>query len=560
MLTKKDLPITKDLLVLNYKADSVYVFAVDGSNSMLLQAAPVGQWSRAEAAVRLVSRQIFNLCRAEEKKRCQFIIIGYNAQKAIVIPLTPKQILRLYPSSNALSEHHLAELDKLGGAQHTNKGLYQIKQLYDDWVTKGKVSQNSDPMHCSDANKMDPILLDRQIKILLFTDAEDAINRDLLNPFTNLEIDPLVGIFTGNDKTQPGWIALRQILSKCRKHGKKQLFALDGFSSFSQFESIQFLSFHKNLYSGICPSCLEIRERKALALNKSLDLVVSEPIKTGIQKVMDEQTKNRISAEIFVTAGPRKDDDVALGEDAGGVIVEQNLAWFWVADGTSESPVLLDYSSRSMAVQLGSHFVDEVSKIPEMHLKNCVERDSTLISNLLEKAFYSLLDSWAISLKDLVESDNGKKIINKVFELNPETREVANRTHQDFIDFSTTFLCGLVTSSGAGVAACIGDCPLCVAGADGLNIYPLRNDRIFIRLRRVCGGYKFDRNRISADITLQRYTDAKLVMAGSDGVGKLPEFIEAQMKSFSWPEIRKHIHRFIPKSHDDKTFCVIHIG
>jgi len=118
----------------------------------------------------------------------------------------------------------------------------------------------------------------------------------------------------------------------------------------------------------------------------------------------------------------------------------------------------------------------------------------------------------------------------------------------------------VVTNRGTGVAACIGDCPLCVDGAEGLNVYRLSNDRIFVRLRKTRGGYKFDRNPLSEDITLQRFSNANIVMAGSDGVGKLPEFLEAQMKSFRWPDIRKRIHQFIPRSHDDKTFCVIHIG
>lgn len=49
MQTKNDLP-SKGSRHLNDKADGgVYVFAVDGSSSMLLQAAPLGQWSRAEA-------------------------------------------------------------------------------------------------------------------------------------------------------------------------------------------------------------------------------------------------------------------------------------------------------------------------------------------------------------------------------------------------------------------------------------------------------------------------------------------------------------------------------
>jgi hypothetical protein len=382
----------------------------------------------------------------------------------------------------------------------------------------------------------------------------------LQNPFAELASNPLVGIFIGSDKSQPGWIALRQILSKCNTHGKKQLFALDGFASFSKLESISFLSFDKNLSGAPCPSCLQAREKKILTHKEGLDLVLSEPIKSSTQKGSDEGIIKRISAELFVTAGPRKDDDIPLGEDAAGVIVEQNLAWFWVADGTSESPVLLDYSSRSLAMQLGSHFADELTKISAKQVADRIEQNSKMVSDLLQNAFDALLDSWTNSLNDSLKSDNRKNIIDSAFELGAEARDATSRDHLEFVDFSTTFLCGVVTNHGTGVAACIGDCPFCVDGAGGLNVYRLSNDRIFVRLRKTRGGYKFDRNPLSEDITPQRFSNANIVMAGSDGVGELPEFIKAQMKSFHWPDIRKRIHRFISKRHDDKTFCVIHIG
>ena len=537
------------------RAQTVYVFAVDSSSSMLLQAAALGQWSRAEAATQLISRQIFTLC---QKKDSHFIILGYNAQSASAMLLTPEQILAGFPASTALSKYLLSELTKLGGAQHTNKGLRRIKKIHDDWIFRATLPRPRQPQGLSDTQKSFGHAPQRRIRLFLYTDAEDAIYRDLQNPFKKHDL--LVAIFIGRDKLQPGWIGLRQILSKCKIHGKKQLFALDSFSSFSKLESVPFASFDKNLNGGFCPACLTTREKRAFAHKENFELIVSEPLKNIPRKICDEKTKKRISAELFITAGPRKDDDIALGEDAAGIIVEQNQAWFWVADGTSESAVVMDYCSRSLAMQLGSHFVDELTRIPVSNLINRVGQNSTLIPNLMQKAFNCLLDSWNSSLKRILESENRKKIIDRAFELDPQNMQATTRDHKEFIDFSTTFLCGLVTNQGSGVAACIGDCPLCIGTSDGLQVYRLSNDRVFVRLRKTGDSYRFDRNRISENIAFQRFCDATIVMAGSDGIGKLPEFLAAQIKSFRWPDIRKRIHRFIPKSHDDKTFCVIHIG
>lgn len=546
---------------LEKKAIGVYVFAVDASMSMLLQAAPFGQWSRAKAAIQLISQQIFILSKADSgQKRYQFVVIGFNSQKAIITPLSPKRIFELYSNPTTLSDFLLIELERLGGKQHTNKGLSQIKKIYDDLVLGGSLfnytkhrSRLSSSQKKSNASIQD-------IKILLFTDAEDAAERDLENPFTKIDIDPLVGIFVGADTKQPGWIALRQILSKCETHKKKQLFALNGFSSFCELESMQFLSFEKRPYGTLCPSCLAEERSTLYPQKKNPNLIVLKPKDKHKGFDPNNMANNKISAELFVTAGPRKDDDIELGEDAGGIIVEGNCASFWVADGTSESPVVMNFSSRSMAQELGFHFVDELNRIPKKELSVFVEQDPTLVSNLLKKAFDSFLNTWTATLIGLMESDKARKAIDSAFELKEQTRQVTSRTHHEFIDFSTTFLCGIVSARGIGQAACIGNCPLCIGKANSLQFYRLSNNSIFARLRRVSEGYRFDPASISEDIIVQKFKNANIVVAGSDGIGKLPEFLTEQMKSFSWTDIRKRIHRFIPKSNDDKTFCVINIG
>ena len=272
------------------------------------------------------------------------------------------------------------------------------------------------------------------------------------------------------------------------------------------------------------------------------------------------QPGDRIKAELIVSAGPRKDDDVALGEDAGGVLVESGHASFWVADGTSESCVLLDFSSRTMAQELGINFVEELNKVSGDEILNLIGHDPSFCSRILKKAFSVLVDAWQSKASKFLESETGRKAFDNAFRVDDRTAELTNRTHLDFVDFSTTFVGGLVSGKGTVQVACIGDCPLCVGNNDELEVYRLSNNRIFLRLRKYGDGYRFDPGSISEVISTQSFSDANLVIAGSDGVGLLPEFLKEQMRHFGWSEIRKRIHRFVPRTHDDKTFCVIHLG
>lgn len=535
---------------LDAKMNGVYVFFVDASNPMLLQNAPFGDWSRIEASTQLISRQLFNLTEADGgKDRYNFLIVGFNARRAVVGAVTPTRLSKVYGNPNKLASFLLSRLQLLGGSQDTNKGLILMKGIYDDLKKKG--------MKGSSLPKPTP-----RIKLLLFTDAGDARERDLVNPFAGKRPDPLVGIFVGANKQGPGWVMLRKICSKCQKHPKRQLFSLDGFESFSELESIEFLSFDKNRYSPGCPTCLQKKISISSPKNRNLILsTLDEPMKLSTKAPSYKRSHGRMTTELLITAGPRKDDDVALGEDAGGVIMGENMASFWVADGTSESPVVCDFSSRNMAQELGNHFVEELSRIPENELISRLEHEEQApVSMMLEKAFISLLRAWSKRLDGFLNSDNGRKTIDTFFELDGQNMNLNSLTHFEFIDFSTTFLCGLVSKSGTGQVACIGDCPFCVGGINGLRVYRLSNSRIFARLRRLSDGYRFDPVSVSEDIAVQRFTKASIVIAGSDGIGRLPEFLKEQMKSFSWAEIRKRIHRFIPNTHDDKTLCVIHIG
>lgn len=536
-----------------------HIFFVDASNSMLLQKASFGDWSRAEAAIQLIIRQISSLSRAGEKAgNHHFLLVGFNSCNAVTYSCSPKTLLDMSSEPDALASFFLSEMKRLGGSQNTNRGLALTKKVLDG------VTQNTSLVGCANdqafLNKIRSRGIGKglDINFYLFTDAEDASQRDLENPFAGYDHDPLVGIFVGRQRNLSGRVALRQILSKCQRHGEKRLFSLDGFKSFSELESAEFLSFRKGRKGSLCPSCLKIalengrteRNKPVFNVLKSEELTVSHL----------KRSRKRITAELLVSAGPRKDDDLPLGEDAGGVIVESSHASFWVADGTSESPVLLDFSSRTMAQELGIYFVEEIGKITKDGFLNRIEHDPFLSSTILKKAFSSLFGAWQKRASELLESENARKAFDTAFKLDDRTAELTMKTHLDFVDFSTTFLGGFISGNGTGQAACVGDCPLCVGVDKDLHVYRLSNNRIFLRLRRLSDGYRFDRPCISEDISAQSFSNASLVIAGSDGVGLLPEFLKEQMKFFSWPVVRNRIHKFIPNSHDDKTFCVIHLG
>jgi len=538
-----------------------HIFFVDASNSMLLQKASFGDWSRAEAAIQLISRNISSLSRAGEKVgNHHFFLVGFNSCNAVTYSISSRKLQEQCADPDVLASFFLSEMSRLGGSQNTNKGLALMKKVLDS------VTQNTNLVGCANdqafLNKIRSRGIGKSLDInfYLFTDAEDASQRDLENPFTGYAPDPLVGIFVGSQRDLSGKVALRQILSKCQRHGEKQLFSLDGFESFSELEFPEFVSFRTGRTGSFCPSCLKSSLEKTRSEKKKPVINILESEELAVDRFRNKRAYNRITAELLISAGPRKDDDLPLGEDAGGVIVESNYASFWVSDGTSESQVLRDFSSRTMAQELGIYFVEELGKVSGTELLNRIEHDPSLSSTILQRAFSSLFGAWQKKVSELLESENARKTFDNAFRLDDRTAELTMKTHFDFVDFSSTFICGFISGNGTGQAACVGDCPLCVGADKDLHVYRLSNNRIFLRLRKLSDGYRFDRPCISKDISAQSFSNANLVIAGSDGVGLLPEFLKEQMKYFSWPVIRERIHKFIPNRHDDKTFCVIHLG
>lgn len=95
---------------------------------------------------------------------------------------------------------------------------------------------------------------------------------------------------------------------------------------------------------------LALKEEEITELKKQINASLSSP------QTMEVPKDIYINANILVSPGPRKDkeNDTELGEDATGIISTPKGTFFWVLDGTSDSPSIVDdgthvFSSRILA-------------------------------------------------------------------------------------------------------------------------------------------------------------------------------------------------------------------
>ena len=236
-----------------------YVFFVDASSPMLLQKASFGDWSRNETAIQLITRQIYSLSKADLKagKNNSFLLIGFNSVNAFGYVTSSKKLLKYYDDPCDLATCLVPRMKKLGGPQNTNAGFALMKEVLDNINQNRFVSGSTSGQTFWGKTKIRGTEKGIETKFYLFTDAGDACNRNLENPFVGYDSDPLTAIFVGTQKDLSGKVALRQTLSKCPRHREKRLFSLDEFKDFSQIESAEFLSFDQEESAVFCPSCLE---------------------------------------------------------------------------------------------------------------------------------------------------------------------------------------------------------------------------------------------------------------------------------------------------------------
>lgn len=260
-------------------------------------------------------------------------------------------------------------------------------------------------------------------------------------------------------------------------------------------------------------------------------------------------TKERqFIAELLMTAGPRKEKDGELGEDACGLVIRSNACYFWLADGTSESALLEDqkrriqFSSRRLAQELSSVFRQSTVDHPD--LAERLDNSTPVIAELLRSCLTTVLDRWNVHLAETLKSDQGW--LDQAFlpEMAPSR------------DFSTTFLCGGLTRNGNLQAACYGDSPFTARSEEQFTVFRPLNYRFFVRLLKQGSSYLFVSSK-EFEIQTIDLTDVSVVVAGTDGAGNVFELIQSQGSTCPFRELRHRINLFRPNTHDDKSLCII---
>jgi hypothetical protein len=260
--------------------------------------------------------------------------------------------------------------------------------------------------------------------------------------------------------------------------------------------------------------------------------------------------EKQIIAEVMMSAGPRKSEDSGLGEDACGLILRSDLCFFWIADGTSESATLEDkshrvnFSSRILAQGLGENFRKQI--LNSTQLKEKVNAKEDVISNLLKSSLDGVMEKWSELLNQIQSTD-------KVY-LDSNFSEATG----DIKDFSSTFLCGVLTTNGHLQVGCYGDSPFLVksVGVDEPKIIRPENYRFFMRLNRGADNYFFNTSK-NLNTESCCFEGISLIVAGSDGIGRLPELVQALAGKFSFGEIRSNFALYDPNTKDDKVLCIL---
>lgn len=253
--------------------------------------------------------------------------------------------------------------------------------------------------------------------------------------------------------------------------------------------------------------------------------------------------------EIMSTAGPRKnfqedarEGDFDLGEDVVGCIVKKDTAYFWVLDGTSDTPIFLTIdkkeiiSSRLLAQDIGlilqSIIWDKRSSInPEEALREC---------------FHTLVDSWQTKLNNLEDVDK-----DRLFEI---------LSQKSSMTVSTTAVFGMININGAMNVSQIGDSFIVT---NPKTDTPNTKGRFFLVIKAnleekvfILGSNSFEDTRCKT-ITSD---NVQTVVVGTDGISEnIQKWLNLKPADFTDPVFRKTITAIKHNTCDDKALCVIQI-
>lgn len=217
-----------------------------------------------------------------------------------------------------------------------------------------------------------------------------------------------------------------------------------------------------------------------------------------------------INSNILVSPGPRKDkdNDTELGEDATGILNTQYGTFFWILDGTSDSPSIVNdkehiFSSRILAQLMNKNIREEL-----------IQKSNEKI-NLKE----ILLSSVESSKKDLIEKL--KNSSNDILE------KIASNIKSNNTPFcSTTVLIGFLSMNGELTYFYLGDSEvLSFKNEIGIKMIDEKKDindnpsRLFFSIKLEGNNYFLNTNSFDEKLIPYKKENVDIVVAFSDGIG-----------------------------------------
>lgn len=216
-----------------------------------------------------------------------------------------------------------------------------------------------------------------------------------------------------------------------------------------------------------------------------------------------------INSNILVSPGPRKDkdNDTELGEDATGILNTQYGAFFWILDGTSDSPSIVNdkehiFSSRILAQLMNKNIREELIQKSDENI------------NLKEL----LLNSVESSKRDLMEKLKSSS--------NDILQKIASNIKSNNTPFcSTTVLIGFLSKQGTLQYFYLGDSEVLSFYNDVNKLIANEKDkndnpsRLFVSILMDDNLFVLKTNSFDEKLVVYKKENIDLVVAFSDGIG-----------------------------------------
>jgi hypothetical protein len=158
---------------------------------------------------------------------------------------------------NKFADYLYSELLKMQGTTDINGALRAAHSFVDKFLNKSIPNfQDYTPLHQFNWTYTKEKKHIPNVRVLIYSDGQqyniNGVTEPLENPFSDMDVDILMGAFFGND-TDTGCDELRSILSKCPLHGTEQFFLID---NPSKIVALRKLFRMASGASGFCPLCI----------------------------------------------------------------------------------------------------------------------------------------------------------------------------------------------------------------------------------------------------------------------------------------------------------------